>query len=111
VQIETSSDVDRECKDLIGEAYEAAHNRFPDFAGFSGIDALWDRVQEVLGRKGSLEICTTGTEDSEARGILGEVFEEASRAALEDGHVDFASEYMDYQMLWERLTTVLKVSV
>ena len=98
MQIEPTNDADRECKDLIGEAYE-------------DLDELWNQVQEVLGRKGSLDLCTTGSEDSQAEDIFKEVFEEASQAALEDGHIDFASEYVDYQRLWGRICGVLGVSV
>lgn len=111
MQIETSRDADRECKDLIGEAYEAAYAAgWPDEM-FSGGDELWEKIEEVLARKGTLDLCTTGAEDSQAEDIFKEVFEEASRAALEDGHVDFASEYVDYQRLWERMCAVLGVSV
>lgn len=106
MQIEATHETDIVCKDLIGEAYEA----YPD-GMFSGIDELWVRVEEALDRKGALDLCTTGSEDSEAQTVLEEVFEEASRAALEDGHTGFASEYVDYKQLWERLCAVIGVSV
>lgn len=111
MQVETTHETDIVCKDLIGEAYEAAHNWFPGFAGFGGINKLWVRVEEALARKGALGLCTTGTEDSFAQDILKEVFEEACRTAEEDGKIAPASEYVDYQQLWERLCAVLGVAV
>jgi len=111
MQVETTSDADRECKDLIGEAYEAAYKQYPDFGGFSGLDDLWDKVQEVLDRKGTLDLCTTGAEDSEAQDILEEVFGEACQTAKEEDSPTYAFEYVDYQKLWERICAVLEVSV
>lgn len=111
MQIETTSDADRECKNLIGEAYEAAYKQYPNFEGFSGLDDLWNRVQEVLARPGLLDLCTVKSEDYRAMDLLKEVFEEASRATEEDGHVVPAYEYADYQQLWERLCEVIGVKV
>lgn len=107
MQIEATHEADIVCKDLIGESYEAAG---PDRL-FSGIDALWEKIEEALDRKGALDLCTTGAEDSEAEGVLREVFEGACQTADEEGGVAFASEYVDYQQLWERVCAVIGVSV
>lgn len=98
MQIETTNDTDRECKDLIGE-------------GYTDLDELWDKVQAVLDRKGTLDLCTTGAEDSKAEDLLKEVFEAACHTAAEERFPTLASEYVDYSQLWERLCTVLKVKV
>lgn len=111
MQVEATHETDIICKGLIGEAYEEAYKAYPADGMFSGIDKLWEKVEEALDRKGALDLCTTGAEDSEAHDILAEVFEEACRAALEDGHTDLASEYVDYKALWERVCAVIGVSV
>ena len=98
MQIEPTRETDRVCKDLIGE-------------GYKDLDDLWDKVQEVLARKGALDLCTTRVEDNQAMDILEEVFEEACRTANEERFPTLASEYVDYKRLWERLCDVLGVKV
>lgn len=107
MKVEVTRKTERMCKDLIGQAYEAAHNQFPTEGLFSGLDALWEEVEAAL----KMDITTTGGEDNQAMDILAEVFEEACQIADEDGDPDFASTYVDYQRLWERLCEVLGVAV
>lgn len=113
MRIEATHEADIVCRDIIGEAYEAyeaAYEQNPD-GMFSGGDELWVRIEGVLARKGTLDLCTTGSEDGEAQTVLEEVFEEACRAADEDGRIASPSEYVDYKALWERICEVIGVSV
>jgi hypothetical protein len=107
MQIETTHEADAQCKDLIGESYEAAYKESPDFSGFSGLVALWANIEKVL----KFDLSTTRAEDNQAMDLLEEVFEKACRAAEAEGHVDYGSTYVDYQQLWERLCAVIGVSV
>lgn len=96
------------CKDLMKEAYEAAHKRFPGrFTGFGGLNALWEEVEATL----KMDLSTTREEDNQAMDIMAEVFEEACRAAAKDGIHGCDSDYVDYQRLWEQLCEVLGVKV
>lgn len=108
MQIEPTNDADIVCKDLIGETYEAVYK---EHGGFSGLDALWEKIEKALARKDALNLCTTRAEDNEAMGILEEVFEGACLTAQEEGHVASPAEYVDYKALWERLMVVIQVSV
>ena len=104
MQIEPTNKTDTVCKDMIGEAY-------PGSAGFSGPGDLWDNVQMALAPKGALDLCTTRAEDNKAMDILEEVFEKAEWATQEDGRIAFASTYVDYKRLWERICAVIGVTV
>ena len=107
MKVEVTREAERKCKDLIGQAYEAAHARFPDFAGFSGLGVLWKEVEATL----KMDITTTGDEDNQAMDIMAEVFGEACRAADEAGDPDRVTDHVDYQVLWEKLMAVLGVEV
>ena len=99
MNVSTTKEADVMCKDLICQEVPAW--------GFPDLDALWVKVEDAL----KFDFSTTKEEDLKGMTILKEVFEEACWAALEDGDPDFASTYVDYKRLWERLCEVLGVEV
>lgn len=107
MNIETTAEADVVCKDLIGEAYEAAYAHAPHDGMFSGIDAAWGKIQAAL----KFDLSTTGDEDNKATNLLEEVFEEACRTAVEADCPDLGADFVDYKRLWERLCAVLEVAV
>ena len=98
MNISTTSEADVVCKELIGEARVRL---------MPNLDALWEKVEDAL----KFDLSTTKEEDRKGMTILEEVFEEACRAAAEDGIHGCDSDYVDYKRLWERLCEVLKVNV
>ena len=57
-----------------------------------------------------MDMCTTSDEDREGIALIGEAFEAAVAEANERGQVAEAHEYVDYDVLWEKVCKVLGVS-